>query len=127
MIDDGVWYKIVSDEMNPFFPSLSRLYNVKRTNFYTWQKNLRLNISWLPKHSKNPEFSRVFTPEQFRVVENLIDSLSDSHNIPITNLLIKELLRCYYHNLIYKPQPNLQFNCSTHFITKIKEVLSYST
>lgn len=105
--------KIVWCQTNRFFYSLNTL------SFF--------NIGWLPKHLKNSEYSRVFTPLQFYTIEKLINSISESHNIPITNLLIKELLRCYYFNLIVKPQPNLQFNCSSHYVTKIKQLLSYST
>lgn len=127
MIDDGIWYKLIDPQMNSFFATLAKLYGVKRTDFYSWQKYLTINIGWLPKHLKNSEYSRVFTPLQFYTIEKLIDSISESHNIPITNMLIKELLRCYYFNLIVKPQPKLQFNCSSHYVTKIKQLLSYST
>lgn len=127
MIDDGIWYNLINDDTRPYFEELSEIYNVKRTDFYTWQKKLKENIHYLPTHSKNSIYSRVFTPSQFQVIEQIIDQLCDSHNIPITNILIKELLRCYYQNLVYKQQPNLQFNCSDHFITNLKQILSYST
>lgn len=101
------------------------MYNVKRTDFYSWQQNLRVNLGFLPKHLNKSRIFKGFYTITISYNRAIIDSFSKSQNIPITNMLIKELLRCYYFNHIIKPQPNLQFNCTSHYVIKIKQLLSY--
>mgnify|MGYP001049569349 CR=1 FL=1 len=127
MKNDGVWKLLADDESKHYFSQLSKIYKVKRPDFYDFNKNLKKDINWLPLHEKKAELSRVFTSKQFHVIEELIRQLCDSHNIPVTNILIREVIRYYYNHLMYTPQPNLKFNCSNEYVLKVKEILNYST
>lgn len=127
MKKDGVWKLIAEDESKHYFSQLSKIYHVKRTDFYDWNKHLKEDIDWLPVHEKKAEFSRVFTSKQFKVIEELIRQLCDSNNVPITNILIKEVIHYYHDHLLFTPQENLKFNCSNHYVLKVKEILNYST
>ena len=99
---------------------------MSKSSLYDWQKNLLDDPNWVPDHSKDPNISNVFTQKQHEELIEIIDSICESQNVPVTNLLIKEIVRIYYNHLSYHPQPNLQFNASDHYITKLKKLLNYS-
>ncbi|KAK8841784.1 hypothetical protein M9Y10_026733 [Tritrichomonas musculus] len=122
----GIWNLLKFKAARKYFKKINQLFGVSKSSLYDWQKNLLDDPNWVPDHSKDPNISNVFTQKQHEELIEIIDSICESQNVPVTNLLIKEIARIYYNHLSYHPQPNLQFNASDHYITKLKKLLNYS-
>ena len=112
----GIWEELGKESSNQFFNRISEIFGIPRTNLYNWQKKLQENKDWLPDHSKTSDNARVFTPDQYVKLQNLISKMVQSRNIAIKNRFISAITNFFYNSLEDDPQENLHFNSLEHYV-----------
>ena len=122
-----IWDIIHADETLKLLPKISKAFNINIRNLRNWRNQLLMDRTWLPMHIKDPDKSNVFTSDQLDNLANIINHITQTQNVIITNQLVKNLSIAYYKNLTYHPQPNLKFSASSHFISAFKKKYKFST
>lgn len=123
MKKDGIWVILGTPYIKGHKASIADHYHIPYNTLDYWCKQLSKNKNWLPLHKKNPLKSRVFTPKQEKTLNNIVKNLCKELKLPMTNNLFRFIATMYYHKIPkgHHPQPNLQFNCSDHFILKFRD------
>ena len=93
---------------------------MKRPSLQYWRKQLRKNPNWVPNHKKDPEAGQVFTPKQQTHLVGFGKSINEDTHLSVTYDLFSYITTNYYNNLPddKRRYPNLNFNCSDHYISK---------
>ncbi len=91
-----IWYALSKKISLEELKALSVTFSIPESTIRSWQSNLILNPNWLPCHIRTPILP--ITVEN--VIAELILEIYESHNEPITDLLVKKIASIYHAHLI---------------------------
>lgn len=121
----GIWDELANDESWQYLHKISDLFSIPYSTLKTWYYNLHKDPFWIPHDPDNyPDL--IFTDAEKSMIADFIHEIYLSHNQPISNELIKNILIAFWSEIPQERKKGTMFTASDEYLSKFREYIVFS-
>lgn len=121
----GIWDELATDASWKYLKKIAEVFVIPYSTVKDWYYKLHQNPNWIPRDPDNyPDL--IFNDAEKALIADFINEVYLSHNQPISNELIRDVLMTFWREIPPERKGDTNFSASDDYLRKFREYIAFS-